>query len=74
MPIQSFTIKIATAEEVLATIHVDVPTKKDATYCANSLLKTITATLNVNRRLCELPPYTGLTAKVEDYIPGSARN
>lgn len=70
MPIiKTLTIKLLQSGEAVLTMHVDVPTKKDAEHCAKTLKDHTEALINVNNRLCGWEFEAKLTIVIEDYKP-----
>ena len=66
--IKSFVIKLYNGQNNILTMGIDVPTKKDAKYCANCLKESAEAIIRVNNRLCGWKDHTvNLTVFIEDY-------
>lgn len=67
---KSYIIKLMQGRNVALTMEIDVPTKKDAQYCANHLKSSVEAIINVNNRLCGWDHHkVNLTIVIEDYKP-----
>lgn len=71
MPIiRSYFIKLMQGQNVAITMGVDVPTKKDAVYCANALKGSIEAIIRTNNRLCGWDHHkVDLKIVIEPYKP-----
>lgn len=68
MIIKSFTIKLLNGQNEVLTMGIDVPTKKDAQYCANALKSDVEAIIKVNNRLCGWTHHkVNLKIVIEDY-------
>lgn len=71
MPIiKSYIIKLYSGNNDILTMGIDVPTKKDAEYCANTLKSSIEAIMRVNNRLCGWHHHrVNLRIVIEPYKP-----
>lgn len=68
MIIKSFIIKLLNGQNEILKMGIDVPTKKDAQYCANTLKSSIEAIMRVNNRLCGWSHHkVNLKIVIEDY-------
>lgn len=69
MPIiRSYIIKLYNGQNEVLKFGIDVPNKKDARYCAQSLKSSIEAIIKVNNRLCGWEHHVvNLTIVIDDY-------
>lgn len=67
MIIKSFIIKLLNGQNEIVKMGIDVPTKADALYCANTLKASIEAIMRVNNRLCGWSGVVNLKIVIEDY-------